>query len=78
MRFNYDGQLLTYGIGGSVAFYTKILDEIFIDKVRLTEVEIDVGMLPRHHKGLLGLDILKKYGFIIDLHQLELYTSHNN
>lgn len=33
-----------------------------------------VGILPKDHKGLLGLDILKQHSFIIDLKTLELRT----
>lgn len=30
---------------------------------------------PKSHKGLLGLDILKKYGFIVDMDTLELCST---
>lgn len=55
-----------YGIGGSVPFYTKIMDEIQIDTFIVKDIEVDVGILPKDHKGLLGLDILLTYNFIID------------
>lgn len=32
-------------------------------------------MLPNSHKGLLGLDILRAYGFIVDMNKLELLSS---
>lgn len=32
-------------------------------------------MLPKTHHGLLGLDILKTYGVVIDLQKLELHSS---
>lgn len=56
-------------------FYTKVLDYIQIDALQIKNIEIDVGMLPNSHKGLLGLDILKAYGFIVDLEKLELHSS---
>jgi|SRR5699024_1088463 len=62
-----------YGIGGTVPFYTKVLDEIKINTFKVENFEIDVGVLPKDHKGLLGLDILKSYSFVIDLKNLELY-----
>ena len=62
-----------YGIGGSTPFYTKIMDRIEIGESRIENIEIDVGILPRDHKGLLGLDILKQHNFIIDLKTLELH-----
>jgi len=72
---NGDPVYEAYGIGGTVPFYTKILDFIRIDAFKAELVEVDVGMLPKSHKGLLGLDILKTYGFIVDLNRLELYRS---
>ncbi|MDQ0215802.1 putative aspartyl protease [Oikeobacillus pervagus] len=64
-----------YGIGGSVPFYTKIMDGIQIGTSNIKDFEIDVGMLPNNHNGLLGLDILKVYKFTIDLEKLELFPS---
>ncbi|MCE5172521.1 retroviral-like aspartic protease family protein [Paenibacillus profundus] len=61
-----------YGIGGSVPFYTKIMDRIEIGTKSIEDIEIDVGILPKDHKGLLGLDILKQHNFIVDLKKLEL------
>ena len=43
-----------YGIGGTVPFYTKIMEEIQIDTFVVKEIEIDVGVLPKDHNGLLG------------------------
>ncbi|MGO4730560.1 retropepsin-like aspartic protease [Paenibacillus sp. 2KB_22] len=62
-----------YGIGGSIPFYTKIMDRILIGTNSIENIEIDVGILPKDHKGLLGLDILKQQQFIIDLKRLELH-----
>lgn len=62
-----------YGIGGSVPFYTKTMDRIVIGTDSIENIEIDVGILPKDHKGLLGLDILKEQNFIIDLKRLELH-----
>jgi len=72
---NSDNIYEAYGIGGTVPFYTKVMDEIIIDTFVIKNIEIDIGMLPKDHKGLLGLDILKKYNFIIDMGKLELYPS---
>ncbi|WDQ35782.1 aspartyl protease family protein [Paenibacillus marchantiae] len=46
-----------YGIGGSIPFYTKVMDRIEIGTNSFQNIEIDVGILPKEHKGLLGLDI---------------------
>ena len=72
---NGDDIYEAYGIGGSVPFYTKVMDEIQIDKFNIKKIEIDVGVLPKDHNGLLGLDILMTYNFIVDMDKLELYPS---
>ncbi|ETT76120.1 hypothetical protein C173_06892 [Paenibacillus sp. FSL R7-277] len=69
---NGDPVYEAYGVGGTVPFYTKVMDQIEIDALRIENVEIDVGILPKSHKGLLGLDILKTYGFTVDMEKLEL------
>lgn len=71
---NGDAIYEAYGIGGSAPFFTKIVDSIQIDSEIINNIEIDVGILPKNHQGLLGLDILKDHSFIIDLKNLELYT----
>ncbi|RAV22051.1 retropepsin-like aspartic protease [Paenibacillus contaminans] len=75
---NGDPVYEAYGIGGTVPFYTKVMDYIHVDTLRIEQVEVDVGILPKSHKGLLGLDILKAYGFIVDLDKLELYSPQCN
>lgn len=72
---NGDSIYEAYGIGGSVPFYTKVVEEIKIDTLVVKNAEIDVGILPKDHQGLLGLDILKKYKFVVDMGKLELYPS---
>lgn len=72
---NGDPVYEAYGIGGSAPFYTKAMDEICIGPYVLTNHEIDVGILPKHHNGLLGLDILMHNGFMIDFQQLTLKHS---
>lgn len=62
-----------YGIGGSVPFYTKSMDQIQLDSFIINDFKVDVGMLPEGHRALLGLDILKQNNFIIDLNNLELH-----
>lgn len=74
---NGDDIYEAYGIGGSVPFYTKVMDKIQIDTFNIHNIEIDVGVLPKDHNGLLGLDILMTYNFIVDMDKLELYPSNN-
>ncbi len=63
-----------YGIGGSVPFYTKIMDSLKVGTFTIENFEVDVGILLKKHPALLGLDFLKQYNFIIDLGQLKLYS----
>ena len=60
------------GLVVTVHFYAKTMDSIEIGDFKLGNVEIDVSILPNDHSGLLGLDILLKSGFILDLNTLEL------
>lgn len=72
---NGDPVYEAYGIGGTVPFYTKVMDYILLDSFKTQEIEIDIGILPKLHRGLLGLDILKTNGFIVDMHKLNLYRA---
>lgn len=57
---NGDAIYEAYGIvDATVPFYTKIMDQITIGSFFLKDIEIDVGILPKDHTGLLGLDILQ-------------------
>ncbi len=64
MKIDYDGQLLTIEL--SISYQGRTLQIM----------EVDVGILPKSHKGLLGLDILKTNGFIVDMEKLELHSPH--
>jgi hypothetical protein len=75
---NGDAVYEAYGIGGSVSFYTKVMEFIQIDNILIEHAEVDIGLLPKTHKGLLGLDILLSQGFIIDMDKLELYSSQKS
>jgi predicted aspartyl protease len=75
---NGDPVYEAYGVGGTVPFYTKVMDQIVIDAFTIEAVEIDVGILPKSHKELLGLDILRTYGFIVDMEKMELHSHSPN
>lgn len=48
------------------------MDRVEIGERSIENIEIDVGMLPKDHNALLGLDILKEQNYIIDLKTLQL------
>jgi len=72
---NGDPVYEAYGLGGTVPFYTKVLEYMMLDTFQVNEIEVDIGVLPKNHKGLLGLDILQRHGFVLDLDKLVLYRS---
>ena len=64
-----------YGIGGSIHnFFTKQIDEIWINAVKLQQVKVDFGVIDPKGKinGLLGLDLLLKTNAVINLREMVL------
>lgn len=59
----------TYGIGGEMFFFSKIVDSIKIDDCQFENIELDFGQIdPKGElKGLIGLDLLEKYRALIDV-----------
>jgi predicted aspartyl protease len=71
----YDNISSYYGIGGSIHnFFTKEIDEVWIDTVKLQQVKVDFGVIDPKGKisGLLGLDLLLKTNAVIDLMKMVL------
>jgi predicted aspartyl protease len=63
----------SYGIGGEEHSYVKIIDLIQVAELKLEQVPIDFMSFPYEHiNGLLGLDVLLRGKFNIDLNTLEL------
>jgi len=63
----------SYGIGGEEHSYVKKVDLIQVAELKLEQVPIDFMSFPYAHiNGLLGLDILLRGKFNIDLNTLEL------
>jgi hypothetical protein len=62
------------GIGGTEYAFTKRLDLLAIDDVRVANFEIEVGAMDYGFpaEGILGLDYLLRIGALIDLRRLEL------
>lgn len=64
-----------YGAGGDLHhFFSKKVDIIEIDEVRINDIKLDFGMIDPTGEvnGLLGLDFLIKLETIIDLRNLTL------
>ncbi len=59
----------TFGIGGEMAFFTKIIDSFRIAGVEFNAIELDFGEIDSKGElmGLIGLDILEKLRAVIDV-----------
>lgn len=69
-----------YGIGGSIHnFFTKKIEEISFESVKLQQIKLDFGMIDPKGKinGLLGLDLLIQMNAMIDLKRLSMNVYEN-
>lgn len=66
-----------YGIGGKEHAFRKRVDQIQVGEFTIKEVELDFNDFGYDDiNGLLGLDLLMKAGYIIDLSQLQMNKSN--
>ncbi len=66
----YVGEIsTTFGIGGEMAFFTKIVDSFKVADIEFTSLELDFGEIDSKGElmGLIGLDILEKLRAVIDV-----------
>jgi len=69
-----DDLIVSYGIGGKEHAFSKEIDEIKVGNFSVQEYKLDFTTFQYEDiNGLLGLDILTRGGFTIDLKNLELY-----
>ena len=74
MVTNEDEIVMSYGIGGKEHAFVKKVDSIKIEELQLNNISLDFSSFKYNEiNGLLGLDILLKKGFIIDLDELTMY-----
>jgi len=74
IRVTRDDHFITsFGIGGEEHAFIKTVDSVEVGEYLINEMELDFTSFKHHNiDGLLGLDILMKGSFIIDLFNLEL------
>ena len=62
------------GVGGTEYAFTKRLDLLAVDDIKVPDFEIEVGAMDYGFPadGILGLDYLLRTGALIDLRRLEL------
>ena len=69
-----DEIVTSYGIGGKEHAFVKKIDNIQIGEFCIDNFSLDfTSFLYEDINGLLGLDILIKAGFVIDLKKLRIY-----
>jgi len=63
------------GVGGSEFVFIKLIEEIEIDGLKVSDFQVEVGAMDYgiEMEGIIGLDILMKLGVKIDLRQLTIY-----
>ena len=70
-----DEIVMSYGIGGKEPAFIKQIDKIVVGDYIQKNVSLDFSRIDYEDiNGLLGLDLLMKGEFIIDLDQMELIT----
>ncbi|HHW48998.1 MAG TPA: aspartyl protease [Clostridiaceae bacterium] len=71
-----DDIVVSYGIGGKEFAFVKKVDSIKIDNFSINNFPLDFTSFQYDDiNGLLGLDLLIKAGFIINLKSLEMYIN---
>jgi len=71
-----DEIVASYGIGGKEFTFVKAVDSIKIGNFSVDSIPLDFTIFQYDDiNGLLGLDLLMKAEFIIDLKSLEMYIS---
>ncbi|HLR51284.1 MAG TPA: retropepsin-like aspartic protease [Candidatus Avamphibacillus sp.] len=69
----HDAIVTYYGIGGKEHAFRKEVDRIQINDYSFKNIQVDFNDFGYDDiNGLLGLDLLKEAGFLIDLHHLRL------
>lgn len=79
LTVDLNDRIVTYfGIGGKEHAFRKKIESIQIGDFTAENVEVDFNDFGyKDINGLLGLDLLLKAGFIIDLFQLTLFPQKN-
>ena len=70
-----DKIVTSYGVGGKQYAFVKRIDQIKFSSFIIEGCHIDFGILDPEGKinGLLGLDLLKSAGLVIDLKNMLIY-----
>ncbi|MEW5767527.1 MAG: retropepsin-like aspartic protease [bacterium] len=65
------------GIGGAEFVFTKMVDQLALGELRVSNFEIEVGAMDYGFEidGIVGMDFLTKIGAVIDLARLEVLQS---
>lgn len=68
------------GVGGTEFVFTKRVDTLFVDNLRIDDFEIEVGAMAYGFEiaGIVGMDFLLQVGAVVDLAQLMIYPPTMN
>ena len=74
IKVDGDDEIVTsYGIGGKEHAFVKKIEKIQVAEFSLAEIPLDfTSFLYEDINGLLGLDVMLKAGFVIDLKKLKI------
>jgi hypothetical protein len=63
------------GVGGAEFVFTKRVEDLSLDDLRVGDFEIEVGAMDYglDLDGIIGVDFLVQVGAVIDLERLEIY-----
>lgn len=67
------------GVGGSEFVFSKRLDRLALDSIRVPDFEIQVGAMDYGFpiQGLLGMDFLRRANVVIDLGRMDISQNHS-
>ena len=65
------------GVGGTEFVFTKNIDCLAIDSLKVNDFQIEVGAMDYGFEieGIIGMDFLTQVGAIVDLKNMEIYSA---
>lgn len=74
---NGDRLVRSFGIGGDEYSFRKRIDQLQLGDLVIQEINLDFGIFHGNIdiNGLIGLDILKRGGMVIDLQRMQMYPA---
>ncbi|MEW5939063.1 MAG: retropepsin-like aspartic protease [Chloroflexota bacterium] len=66
------------GVGGSEFVFTKTVDELKVDRLRVGALEVEIGAMDYGFEidGIIGMDFLAQVGAVVDLSKMEIRPAY--